>query len=164
MSLTPDFYFPRITDIPVEFFLKNGIEGVALDIDNTLAEDGAPDVPAQVRDWIEEVRQAGIEMVIVSNNRKIRVSPFAKDAGLPFLYEVGKPSTKKRHEVLAILGVRPKAVAMVGDQIFTDILFAKRCGFRSVLLDPIGPDRHNGAWIKRLLERPILKKLKRRTT
>lgn len=68
-----------------------GIRGLMLDLDNTLTTHDNPAPAEGVLSWIGLMRQAGIAMMIVSNNRPHRVQPFATALGLPFVAEGAKP-------------------------------------------------------------------------
>lgn len=57
-----------------------------------------------------------------------------------------------------MLDVSPRACAVIGDQLFTDILGAKLSGMRSVLLEPIQEEEAGLLALKRRLERPYRKK------
>lgn len=153
--LFPDFTFPSVVDIPVSFFADNGIKGAAVDIDNTLTGENSNYISEEVRSWVKEIKASGVNLVIVSNNHEPRVKPFADDIGLAFICETGKPSPRRIAEILRMLDTEKEETVMVGDQIFTDVLFAGRCGIKSVLVEPMGPDDHSGAAIKRFFEHPI---------
>ena len=53
--------------------------------------------------------------------------------------------------------------AVVGDQIFTDIAGGNLAGMKSILVEPFEMERHWGFRLKRKLERPILRKLRKKT-
>lgn len=162
MSLIPDFYFRHIVEIPASLFEENGIKAAILDIDNTLTEDNSPVVAAEVTEWLAAMQANGIRFAVVSNNHNPRVSDFSKVIGIPAVCEAKKPDTKCLAEVGGILSTPPKETAVIGDQIFTDIWFAKRAGMKSILVEPMGPDGLIGIKIKRILEKPILWRMKRR--
>ena len=161
MDFIPNFFFHRIADIPLSFFLKEGIKGAILDVDNTLTADESPDVSKEVQDWINRLKESGVKPIVVSNNHQPRVSRFADRIGLPYVHEAGKPSLKSLPQILSVLELNIGEIVVIGDQIFTDTWFAKRAGIRSVLLEPIGKDVLLGVKIKRILEKPFMKRIKR---
>jgi HAD superfamily phosphatase (TIGR01668 family) len=110
---------------------------VFLDVDNTLAPYGSNRVPQQLLDWCAAMRAAGLELFILSNNRGRRPELFAKRLGIGFEKQAHKPFTRKLRTLLAEKGVPPAQAALVGDQIFTDVLCARRVGLLAVLLRPI---------------------------
>ena len=55
------------------------------------------------------------------------------------------------------MGLEPKEIAVVGDQIFTDVWGGNRCGMVSVLVPQTGPDNTFFLKVKRPLEKIVLK-------
>lgn len=155
MLHTPDYVFNSVTDIPMDFFNKENIRALILDLDNTLTTHNNP-VPDQKRlEWFKRVKASGLKMIIVSNNRPGRVKPFAEFLGLDFVSDGGKPLPRGYNEACRRLGEKKSETAAVGDQIFTDILGCKAAGIRSIFVFPILPE--TGFWfrVKRMLERPF---------
>ena len=60
------------------------------------------------------------------------------------------------------MGILPEEAALMGDQIFTDVWAARNAGIRAILVPPIKDKRDILTRTKRLLEKPIIKKYKRR--
>ncbi len=158
MLHTPDYVFSSIADIPLDFFSKEGIDALILDLDNTLTTHNNP-VPDPVRlRWFEEAKTSGLKMMIVSNNHPERVKPFAEFLGLDYVPDGKKPRPKGYNEACQRLGIPKSRIAAVGDQIFTDVMGCKTAGIRSIFVFPILPE--TGFWfrVKRFLERPLLPK------
>ena len=163
MSLIPDFFFNHISSIPVEFFSLHGLSLVLLDIDNTLTDDQSPVVSETVIRWLREVERYGTRLAVVSNNHAQRVNAFSEKISIPVAAcRAGKPSQKCVPKILAHYSVISDDVAVIGDQLFTDIWFAKRMGAVSILIQPSGPDLIFGVKLKRLLERPLLRSYERK--
>ena len=80
----PTIYRRRITDITVKDLRALGAQGILLDIDNTLTTHDNPVLDERVRAWLDEMREAGFSLTVVSNNRDERVRPFAEAIGLSF--------------------------------------------------------------------------------
>ena len=136
-----------------------GIRGLMLDLDNTLTTHDNP-VPAEgVLSWIDVMRQAGIALMIVSNNKPHRVRPFAAALGLPFVAEGAKPLPKGFRQAQKRMQLPFSQLAVVGDQIFTDILGANLCGVKSIYVRPIQYEKKGFLKVKRWLERPFLPKV-----
>lgn len=154
----PDYVFDSVADIPLDFFAKEGIDALILDLDNTLTTHNNP-VPDSARlEWFLRVKASGLKMIIVSNNHPERVKPFAEYLGLDFVPEGRKPLPIGYNEARRRLKTDKKRTAAVGDQIFTDVMGCKLAGIRSVFVFPIEPE--TGFWfrVKRRLERPLLPK------
>lgn len=158
MLINPDYVFSSVENIPLDFFTKENIRALILDLDNTLTTHNNP-VPDEKRyEWFKSVKASGLKMIIVSNNRPERVKPFAEVLGLDFVPDGGKPLPRGYNEACRRLGVEKKFICAVGDQIFTDVLGCKVAGIRSIFVFPIEPE--TGFWfrVKRAIEKPLLPK------
>jgi len=162
MDLMPDHYFNRITDIPLSFFQKHGINGLILDIDNTLAYDNQNEISDEVAAWLKKITKANISAVTVSNNKHSRGYEFSKICFLPFVSDAFKPSQKTVPVVLDILRTRLDSTAVIGDQIFTDIWYGKRAGCMTILVEKMGKDIPPFVKLKRLFEIPLMKRIRER--
>lgn len=133
----PSFRFRRVTEISLDFLQRHGIRGLILDVDNTLAHDQAPEPAQGVLQWLLELKSAKIPVILISNNSNKRVAPFAKALGLPFHASALKPFKKGIGVGLRTLLLPKESVAIVGDQLFTDVLGGRFSGIRSILVDPL---------------------------
>ena len=161
--LTPDVYFPHITDIPGSFFAEHGLKLVILDVDNTLTRHNHPDVDGKILCWLDRMKAGGVRMIVLSNNSTSRVKPFAGKLGLPFQAGAMKPMTWGYRRAAEQMSLPAEQTAVVGDQIFTDIAGGNLAGMKSILVEPFEMERHWGFRLKRKLERPILRKLRKKT-
>ena len=132
------------------------IRALVLDVDNTLTAHDSQELAPGVADWIERMRDAGIALRISSNNTAARVRPFAEKLGLPFVSFSLKPAPRGLRIARRALGVEKREMALVGDQVFTDMLAAKFYGITVLMVQPVAPDFKWNIRFKRVLERPIL--------
>ena len=160
--LTPDVYFPHITDIPGSFFKERGIRLMILDVDNTLTSHNNPTPFPGIPEWIEERKGEGLTPVILSNNTPERVAPFAELIGLPFVAGAAKPLTFGITRALKRYGMRAEETCLIGDQLFTDILCGNLCGCVTILVEPYAEEGYGLYRIKRPLEKPLLRLYHRR--
>ena len=145
-----------VCDITPSLLQDLGVKGLLLDIDNTLTTHDNP-VPAPgVEAWVARMRDAGIAMCLVSNNHSPRVEPFARRLGLDFVCEGKKPLSKGYREALRRMALSKKEVAVVGDQIFTDVVAAALLGVPSFLVKPIKDVETPFFKFKRFFEKPFL--------
>lgn len=159
MLFKADFAFWRVTEITPEFLIKNNIRGLLLDLDNTLTTHDNP-VPGEgVTEWLDSMRSAGIKMVIVSNNRPPRVKPFADMLGLDFVCEGKKPLSNGFNRAQKRMGIPFSQLAVVGDQIFTDMLGANLKRVRGIFVYPIEHEKTKFFKLKRWAEKPFLPKI-----
>ena len=152
----PDYRFDAVEKITPDFLKQQGIKGLALDLDNTLAPYKRQLVGKKVALWLAKLRTNGIGLVVLSNARHQRVAAFCAPLGLPFVSKAKKPGIGGFHQAANLLKLRPREMGMVGDQLFTDIRGAKRSGCRAILVSPISlsnPFYRIRSW----LERPFLR-------
>jgi len=156
-------YFPSlrvgsIQDIHAEMLKENQIRGLILDIDNTLVPNHVADADENAVRWVEGMKAAGFKLCIVSNAAKKRVVRFNDRLKLYTIHRAMKPGTSAFRKAGRLLDLPCKNIAVVGDQIFTDIYGGNRAGMFTILVTPI--DRREGRFvqIKRIFEKRILQK------
>ncbi len=154
----PTYVFDKVGEITPEFLHKKQINGLLLDLDNTLTTHNNPVPPQSSLDWLDKMRAAGIKLMIVSNNHAPRVTPFAEQLGLDFVSEGKKPLTFGYTRAIKRLGLEKRNVAAVGDQIFTDVLGSNLKGIRSIFVFPIEPETSLPFRFKRAIEKAFLPK------
>jgi HAD superfamily phosphatase (TIGR01668 family) len=137
MLLSPDISVSNIYSLTPELFTERGVRLLVLDLDNTLAPYGDNAAPQRLLDWCHIMRKAGLELFILSNNRGPRPALFAEQLGIGYAGSARKPFTRALRAVLAERETVPAEAAMIGDQIFTDVLCARRTGALAVLVRPI---------------------------
>lgn len=142
-----------LLELTPEMLARLGVRGIVLDVDNTMAAFRAQTPFPGVPEWTRRMREAGVQLVVVSNNYKKRVAPFAGKFGLPHISFALKPSPFGYLRAKRRMGLRARECAAVGDQIFTDTVGANLCGMRSVLLEPLAYDPALTVRLKRFFER-----------
>ena len=93
MFITPEYLFSGAAAITPEFLKGKGITALVLDVDNTLTGHDSQQLPPAIRDWLDRMRAAGIQLAIASNNNEERVRPFAQAIGLDYVAMSCKPLT-----------------------------------------------------------------------
>ncbi|MBC7807591.1 MAG: YqeG family HAD IIIA-type phosphatase [Akkermansiaceae bacterium] len=159
--LTPSLLVRHVTEVPVSLFTARGIRAVVTDLDNTLLpwhadEEATPEVLA----WLAGLRDAGIGVCLASNTRRLpRLERIAKGWGIAHVPRTAnKPGTAGLLHALTLLGARREESAMIGDQLFTDILGGNRLGMFTVLVNPLSEQEFVGTrYISRNLERLVLR-------
>lgn len=157
----PDFYFKNIFSVTVDFLRENNIKALLLDADNTLCIYHT-DFPVEgVLDWIKEMQNNSIELHILSNAKPHRLTKFAENVNLPYFYMSLKPLPFKISKAIKKMGYKKEEVALVGDQMFTDILGGNLAGVKTIWLDYIQIENSKSFRFKRKIEDKIKKNLKR---
>lgn len=141
---------------------ERGIKAVLLDIDNTLVTYDDPMPTESVLRWLDSLKSAGISAAFISNNHQDRVELFNSELKLFATWDSGKPSYKRHVEAMKYLGTDKSSTAAIGDQIFTDIWSAKRLGITAFLVKPIKDKTTLFNRSKRALEKPILRRYKKK--
>lgn len=137
MILYPKKYIKSVKEITLELLKQNNIKGIILDVDNTLI-DYYKNMPEGVLEWCKDMQSKGIKFCIASNsNKKEKVKNVAEKLDIPFIFFAKKPLKMGLNRARNIMGLKSNEVAVVGDQIFTDVLGANRCKMFSILVDPI---------------------------
>ena len=162
MTLVPELYCDDIYAITPEYIKGKGICAVILDIDNTLVPYEIAEPTPEVRAWLQALTDNGIKVAFVSNNHAERVELFNRTLGFPAFPDSGKPLKKACRKAMEALGSKPENTAIIGDQVFTDVLAGRNAGLAAAfLVKPIKDKTNLFFRAKRLLEVPVLKKYKK---
>ena len=156
-SLFPSEDYDSAYDIDFYAYYNKGYRGILFDVDNTLVEHGQP-VTIRAIELFARLREAGFKTCIISNNKEYRVKPLADALESYYVYKAGKPAARGYIEGMEHMGTSGSTTLFVGDQIFTDILGAKRAGIHPILVKPVAKHEEIQIGLKRKLEYFILKK------
>lgn len=160
--LSPRLMSGKMIDLTPALLRELGITALLLDVDNTMTTHDNP-VPAEgVVEWISRMKAEGFSLIIVSNNSEERVRPFADLVGLDFVSKGRKPLPGGFRRACERLGISPRKAAVVGDQIYTDILGGNLLGAYTILTEPYQPEDTSFFRLKRRLERPVIRGYRRR--
>jgi HAD superfamily phosphatase (TIGR01668 family) len=161
--VVPNYRIESVLDLAPERLQAMGLDTLLLDVDCTLKNYRATEVGPEVAAWLDRLRAAGIGVCLVSNGRGRRIGRFAEKYGLPFVSKACKPLPFGCREAIRKMGGDPRRTAMVGDQVFADIMAGRLAGLTSILVRPIHPEEE--PWftqLKRPFERCLLGWLDRR--
>ena len=148
--LRPELRYPRVEDIPLAALRDHGYKSLLLDIDNTLVPRDLGQIPLTVSAWIAEVRASGLPCCLLSNNWHQVVQEYARELGLPLVYRAMKPLPFAYLRALGKIGAQRQSAALVGDQLFTDVLGAHLLGIATILVQPRSP---TDLWYTRVFRR-----------
>lgn len=160
--LLPDYYLSSATLLNSAFLKSREIEGLLLDIDGTLKDFSAASVPASVVSWMRELQRDGIRLCLLSNGRKERIGRLAAELDLPYVAEAMKPMPAGCRRGLEVLGLPARKVAVVGDQIFADVMAGRLARLFTVLVRPTSRVEPWFTRLKRPFEAPIRVLIRRR--
>lgn len=155
--VTPHYRVFRVWELTPERLQHWGLCGLMLDVDCTLKRYGSGEPLPEVATWLTELRAADVRLCLVSNGMGPRIEDFARRVDLPFIAQAMKPFPWGVRRAVEILDRPPSQLAIVGDQLFADVMAGRLAGVRSILVEPIHPE--DEPWytrLKRLVEKPLL--------
>lgn len=154
-SFLPKIIFTSLTDIQPAFLEQRGIRLLMLDFDNTILPYTSNVPTEQMARWLKDMCASQITVCVVSNSKKGRVQAFCRSMDIPCFTHARKPFPKGIRQCMRAYSLPRSACALVGDQIYTDVLGANCFGITSILVKPI--HLHN-IWLKlrHVAEKPFI--------
>ena len=151
----PDKYIVSTYQINFDRLYEQGYRGIIFDIDNTLVEHGAPADERSIA-LFRHLKELGFRIMLLSNNKEPRVKMFNDAVQVQYLFKAnGYEQAMKK------IGTNKKTTVFIGDQLFTDVWGARRCGIYSILVQPIARHEEIQIVLKRYLEKIVLASYKR---
>ena len=158
-NYVPDLYKKSIYVIDYNKLKNNGIKCLLFDLDNTIVPYNEKVPPKKVIDLFKKLKEIGFKVIIFSNSGKRRLKIFKETLEVDCCPRACKPSTKKFIKVMKELSFNESEVAIIGDQIMTDILGGNLTGITTILINPISKNDIIFTKINRLRERRVIRKL-----
>jgi HAD superfamily phosphatase (TIGR01668 family) len=155
----PHYRVERVELLTIERLGRLGLRALLVDVDCTLKRYRSEEVSGAVADWIEGLVQGGIGFCLASNGGGRRIRRLADGLGVPSLAKALKPFPFRLRRAVRRMGFPPEQTAMVGDQLFADVMAGRLAGLRTILVTPIHPEEE--PWFTRL-KRPAERLLLRR--
>lgn len=161
--LCPRMIIERVQDLDLEALRSQGLRGLIFDLDNTLVSWRRWNVTPEVMAWLDRARELGFSMLILSNCiLRRRVTRFSRLTGIPALPKASKPRKKSFIQALQMLGTSVEETAVVGDQVFTDVLGGNRMGLYTILVLPVDRREFYVTILQRTAEKIVLFRLRRK--
>lgn len=154
--LSPDYYVADVSSIDLEVLRDRGVRAILLDIDNTVLPQGSAACPSNVAAWVARLPEAGFKVAFVSNNWHGDVGERVAQFGCAFTAKAMKPLARGFRAAARMLGVSTRECAVVGDQIFTDVLGGNLVGATTVLVLPLSTSDLPHTLVLRRIERLIM--------
>ncbi len=155
--LRPNLYVESFHHIDFDYLRQQGIKAICSDLDNTLVAWESEVANPELLDWLKKARAAGFELYLISNAVPKRFEHFTRLLGVKGISNAGKPRKRAFLQALRDLGRSAEEVALVGDQIFTDVLGGNRVGLFTILVVPLSKKEFLGTRIMRRLERVVMR-------
>ncbi|MDO8880767.1 MAG: YqeG family HAD IIIA-type phosphatase [Coriobacteriia bacterium] len=154
--LRPDHYVSDVLAIDLAALAASGVKALLLDIDNTLLPLDQSGLSPEIASWIASLPDAGLGAYLVSNNWHGHIHARADEIGLPVIAKAAKPLPFGFRAAARALGVSTRECAVVGDQVFTDILGGRLAGATTVLVCPLSSTDLPHTLVLRRIERVIM--------
>lgn len=152
-AFRPHHRVHRLEELDCAMLAARGVQGVMLDLDNTIAPYRRQDISPAVEAWMEQLHRMGLRGCMVTNAATVnRVRPVAERLGIPWVARANKPFRGGFQRGMHLLGTTPATTAMVGDLLTMDIIGGNRLGLFTVLVEPMCPRE---AWGTRFFQRPV---------
>lgn len=155
----PKEFVRSVLDLTPEKLHDLGIKGIITDLDNTLVEWDRANATEELEQWLASMKDAGINVIIASNNNEDRVKKFAEPINLPYLFRAKKPLLGAFKSALKQLDLQPQQVMMLGDQMLTDMMGANRMKMHTILVKPVANSDGMVTKFNRAIERRVYKYL-----
>lgn len=159
--IKPDRIYVSIDQIDFIALAALGKRLILLDIDNTLVRHGSRTADEFAMKIVKRIQEAGLIPYIISNAKPSRAKAFANSLDIAYQGLSGKPSTRGLQRAMNETRCSPQETVMIGDQLFTDVLAARRAGVLAVLVLPLDSHEVWNVAIKRAFEFPFLQVYRR---
>ena len=158
----PFAHAQSIYEVPVDFYKKQGVSVLLIDLDNTLDSYRLLTPTDRAVKLINSLKETGLKVIIVSNNRGKRVTSYANAIGCQFINSARKPFSGKIRKFLKENNYKPEETMLVGDQLMTDVLAGRGAHIRVMLTEKVVKEDQFTTHFNRLLDRPVRKHLKKK--
>lgn len=160
MKKIPTWWANSIYDIDYDLLKKEGKKVIFFDLDNTITKPKNKKPTDEEIKLIEKLKK-DFTIYVISNNNEKRVGEYCKDLGIKYLSMALKPLLFRTKKFFKDENLNKDEIVFVGDQIYTDVKFARRLKVDCVLLERISDDEPWNVKLKRKLESKIKKKYKK---
>lgn len=133
----PNKQMISIFELKPEDLKEVGMKGLIIDLDNTLIPWNKAFATEEVKDWFELFISSEIELLVISNNQVDRVTTFAYPINMPYIGRAKKPFPTAFKQACNTLQLKTSEVAIIGDQLLTDVLGGNLAGLYTILVDPL---------------------------
>ena len=139
-----------------------GIKVLVFDLDNTIIEKKKNVVDDKVKELFKRLKK-DFKVIIISNtwNRK-KIEYVSKELDIEYIMNARKPFKYGYNKAKGLSNTSVRNICMIGDQLLTDILGAKKMGYYCCLVDPIHQSELILTKFNRLIEYFIFKRLNKK--
>ena len=157
--LIPDAILESVFTIDLAKLKRRQLKGLLVDIDNTIVPWGQPHIEEAFVHWVQHAKEQGFKVCLVSNAKRQRTQVFADLLDIPAVGQALKPLNRAFRRGMKLLNLSPTEVAVIGDQLFTDVFGGNRLGLYTILINPLSTTELGATKIMRQLERKAFAKM-----
>lgn len=136
-NFLPNKQISSIYELKPEDLREIGIKGLIIDLDNTLIPWNHTHASKEAKEWFEVFTKSEIKLLIISNNHVDRVTTFAYPQNIHYIGRAKKPLPFAFRQACKDLDLDKKEVAIIGDQLLTDVLGGNLACLYTILVDPL---------------------------
>lgn len=156
----PDMYQKSIYTVDYQKLIDRGVKCILFDLDNTLVPFHIKEANDKIAVLFNELREKGLKVIIFSNSPKKRVNIFKETLAVDCLANAKKPSKRGFETIMNKYKYNITEIAIVGDQMLTDIVGGNNVGVTTVLVNPVSTKDPIWTRPNRYFERRIMRKLR----
>lgn len=158
----PDMYQKSIYAVDYDKLLKRGIKCLLFDLDNTIAPINMKTPSKKIKKFFSDLKEKGFKVIIFSNSSKKRVKPFKEALEVDCAARACKPNPKKFIQIIKEYDFQISEIAIIGDQILTDVVGGNNVGITTILVNQISTKDIIWTKFNRFREKKIIKKLEQK--
>ena len=155
----PTMYQKSIFDIDYKKLYQKNIKCILFDLDNTIIPANISTCDDKIIELFDNIKKENIKPIIFSNSPKMRISKIAHVLKVDYVYFALKPLSFKFYKTLKKYNLKKEDVAIIGDQILTDIVGGNKVGITTILTDQISEYDSIFTKFNRYREKKIIKKI-----
>lgn len=155
MKCLPKVYKENIYTINYEKLYNQGVRCLLYDLDNTLVKIDEKVPNKRLKKLFDTLTNKGFKVIIFSNCLPKRMKPF-NSLGIESRCMQRKPNKSAFKKILK--DFKKEEVAIIGDQLLTDIKGGNKVGITTILVDQVGKKDRIFTKLNRKRENRLLKK------
>ena len=107
------------------------------DLDNTILPEDEIKCNNKVKELFKKIQSLDIKPIIFSNSPGKRVKVVADQLNIDYMSFACKPLSFKFKKILKKYNINKDNIAIIGDQLLTDVKGGNKIGIKTILVDPI---------------------------
>jgi uncharacterized protein len=122
-----------VAAIDLDRLVAAGINGIILDLDNTIVSEDDRYLSPHVLAWIDRAQELNLKLFLLSNGKRgYRAEYWSKYLKIPAIHPAKKPFPASFDRAMRQMQLSPRRVVVIGDSRHTDIFGAWLVGCRSI--------------------------------